>query len=368
MQRAFWSGLAWGMTLGIRPSSHFAEVFSWSPEARFNAGRIALSLLAMAVPVVVGTWAGRPALGYVVGLGAMLLAGEQGERSAGHHGGLAASLVPVVLAIAAASAVARVPFADVLMVALAVPAATLVNYSRPAAVAGIRFIVFLVLNMGLVGAHGAHGRGAALLFGVGAAWRVVLRAVAHLRRPRADALVTAAATKPEPTHRQRRSHLRRMLHTLQGWQYALRLAFGLAAACLLRDLWPQHHFDWMVLSIVLLTPRALEHFPVHITQRAIGTLLGVAMAGTIMWCAPGHVASAVLVCLLGAAAPLVRPGNYAAYCVLATPLILLAMDAGAAIEPALLVDRLIATLAGCAVVLVANGLMDVALRTVGERA
>ncbi|UPG88514.1 FUSC family protein [Luteibacter aegosomaticola] len=343
--------------------SHFAEVFHWSRESRITGRRALIGVLGMAVPVAVGVWLGRPALGYVIGLGTMLLAGEQGDRGTGKHGSVLMSLVPVVLAIAVALGLSSLPFADVLMVALAMLAATLVNYSRPFAVAGIRFIVFLVLNLGIVGAHGPNGRGAALLFGVGAAWRVLLRTVARFTSRKAEAgdHVPSPATR-EPTPSQRRAHMKRVLRTLPGWQYPLRLAFGLAVACLMRDAWPAHHFDWMVLSIVLLTPRALEHFPVHITQRAVGTLAGVVVAGIIMACAPGHLAIAVLVCLFGAAAPLVRPGNYAAYCVLATPLILLAMDAGTGIAPTMLADRLVATLAGCAIVLGANGLMDCVLR------
>jgi hypothetical protein len=316
------------------------------------------SLASIAIPVVVGFWAGHPSLGYVIGLGAMLLAGEQGERADGHSHTLIASLLPVLLAVAAAAGIARLPFAEVLMIALVVPAATLVNYSRPAAVGGIRFIVFLVLNLGLIAGHGAQGRGAALMFGVGALWRLALRLIARRRPVPTEAASGTLPAKREPTPRQRRIHLGRMLRSWQGWQYPLRLGLGLAAACAIRDLWPGHHFDWMVLSIVLLTPRALEHVPVHITQRAVGTLIGVMLAGVILYAAPGHAVIAVLVCLFGTLAPLVRPGNYAAYCVFATPLILLAMDASGSLDPTLLADRLVATLAGSVIVVGANVLMD----------
>lgn len=338
--------------------AHVAEAFRWSDDARLDRRRILFSLASIAIPVVVGFWAGHPSLGYVIGLGAMLLAGEQGERADGHSHTLIASLLPVLLAVAAAAGIARLPFAEVLMIALVVPAATLVNYSRPAAVGGIRFIVFLVLNLGLIAGHGAQGRGAALMFGVGALWRLALRLIARRRPVAAEAPSDTVPAEREPTPRQRRIHLGRMLRSWQGWQYPLRLGLGLAAACAIRDLWPGHHFDWMVLSIVLLNPRALEHVPVHITQRAVGTLIGVMLAGVILYAAPGHAVIAVLVCLFGTLAPLLRPGNYAAYCVFATPLILLAMDAGGSLDPTLLVDRLVATLAGSVIVVGANVLMD----------
>lgn len=76
----------------------------------------------------------------------------------------------------------------------------------------------------------------------------------------------------------------------------------------------------------------------------------IMLAGVILYAEPGHAVIAVLVCLFGTVAPLLRPGNYAAYCVFATPLILLAMDAGGSLAPTLLADRLVATLAGSVIV------------------
>ncbi|SKB26977.1 Predicted membrane protein [Luteibacter sp. 22Crub2.1] len=344
--------------------SHLAEAFRWSDDTRLDGGRIVFSLASITIPVVIGFWAGHPSLGYVIGLGAMLLAGEQGERADCHSHTLIASLVPVLLAVAAAAGIARLPFADVFMIALVIPAATLVNYSRPAAVGGIRFIVFLVLNLGLIAGHGPQGRGAALMFGIGALWRLALRLIARHRRIPAELSSDAVPAERQPTSRQRRVHLGRMLRSWQGWQYPVRLGLGLAAACAIRDRWPGHHFDWMVLSIALLTPRALEHVPVHITQRAVGTLIGVVLAGIVLYVAPGHAVIAGLVCLFGTLAPLLRSGNYAAYCIFATPLILLAMDADGALEPGTLVDRLVATLVGSLIVVGANVLMDRMLRGV----
>ena len=338
--------------------AHFAEVFRWSDEVPLGWRRVLVAFVAMVIPIALGQWFDKPALGYLVGLGSMLLAGEApGNKEEAPSSWL--TWLPVVVAVTLASAVAHLPFADMVMIVLVVPAATLINYSRPAAVAGIRFIVLFVLNMGLIGSHGAHGKGAALMFGMGAIWRLLLRVIA--RRKRQVDQEPAAPTR-EPTPRQRRIHLGRALRTLQGWQYPIRLAGGLAAACLIRDLWPAHHFSWIVLSIVLLTPRALEHVPVHITQRTIGTFLGVAVTGAIIALAPGHLAMAIVVCLFGTAAPLLRTGNYGLYCVFSTPIILLAMSAHGPVDPMLLEDRLTATLAAAAIVVIANLLMDRALR------
>lgn len=342
--------------------AHFADVVRWSNEARFERRRVLLSVLATALPIGAGLWSAHPALGYVVALGAVLMAGEP-ATSPGEHHSLAMAVLPAVAAVIVAGGIAHLPGAEAIMIALVACAATLVNYSRPAAVAGVRFIVFLVLNLGLIGAHGAHGRGAALMFGIGALWRTALRMLA--RRGRTHTAADTAPNAPPartPTPRQRRIHLRRMLATLAGWQYPLRLALGLAAACALRDLWPRHHYDWIVLSVVLMTPRVVEHLPVAITQRALGTLAGVLLAGALLHAGLPHGALALLVCVFGALAPLARSGNYAAYCALSTPLILLALSASGPVADGLLVDRLVATLAGSAIVAVANLALDAALR------
>jgi uncharacterized membrane protein YccC len=194
------------------------------------------------------------------------------------------------------------------------------------------------------------------LFGIGALWRTVLRRLfgqPHSPGPAGDAAPVRLVTR-----RQRLIHFRRTMGTLSGWQYPARLGFGLGAAVLLRDLWPERHFGWVVLTVALLTPRALERLPVQITQRVAGTLGGVALAGLILHLAPGPVILAAAVVLLGIAAPLARAGNYAVYCLFSTPVILLAMNAGAEGADGLLADRLIATLGGAAVIVAANFAMD----------
>ena len=345
-----------------RVRAHLGDALAWSPEAKFDRRRLIVSIVAMAVPMLAGLALGRPKLGYLLGLGAMLLASETPGEGEAH--GARAAILPAVAAVAATLLIAPFAWRDATMVALVTAAATLVNYSRPAAIAGMRFIVLLVLNLGLTG--GAHGGGAALLFGIGALWRLAVRLVAA-RRPTASPAPAPAEPERTPTPAQRRIHWQRMLKTRAGWQFALRLGGGLALACAIRDAWPSHHFGWIVLSIVLLTPRELEHLPVKITQRAIGTVLGVALTGALLHFVPSHVVLALIACLCGIAAPLLRPGNYAAYCVVATPVILLAMDAGGTVDAAMLDDRLIATLAASAIVVAANLAVDLWLRAAPGR-
>lgn len=347
---------------------HLREAFAWSGETPIEGRAILIAVLGMAVPVVVGLLAGRAEQGFTIGLGAMLLAG--GPAAAGAAGTAepdrpapAGAVPPALLAVTMATFVARLPGGDAAMIALAGAAATLAGYSRPVAIAAIRFIVYFVLSLTLLQAAGGHRGEAALVFGLGALWNVAVRLL--LARPRAAA--PAAVGGRVPTTAQRRAHWRRTMRTLGGWQFPLRLMIGLAVASLSRAAWPDHHFGWIVLTVALLTQRPLEHVPVKIVQRAIGTLGGVALTWAILAAAPAagiHALplAALVVCLLAPAAAIARTRSYLAYAMLSTPVILLVLDLGRTIEPGLLTDRLIATLGGAAIVVALNLALDRAMR------
>jgi uncharacterized membrane protein YccC len=214
----------------------------------------------------------------------------------------------------------------------------------------------MMLCASLLESAGAHRGTAALLFGVGATWNLAIRAMLTIgnRRP----APTPAPAKPPPTPAQRRAYFRRTLRTLAGWQFPIRIATGLTLAEAIRHFWPTHHFGWIVLTVALLTQRALEHFPVKITQRALGTAVGVAVSYAILVAAPSHLVLAVLVCLLAILAPFARAGNYLVWSAISSPVILMVMDIGRPVETMLLTDRLLATLAGAAIVLGMNFAMD----------
>jgi len=118
-------------------------------------------------------------------------------------------------------------------------------------------------------------------------------------------------------------------------------------------------------TVVLLTERQPEILPVKTTQRALGVVLGVALTGLVLAEIRSPLAIATLVCLLATLRPWLRARNYLAYTGVMTPLILLVMDLGRPIGGDVLVDRLIATLLGSAIVVAVNCL---AVRfVVGER-
>jgi hypothetical protein len=184
-------------------------------------------------------------------------------------------------------------------------------------------------------------------------WNVAIRLLLAPRRPVAPPAEPARVV----TRAQRYAHWKRTMRTLAGWQFPIRLILGLGIASVLRHAWPAHHYGWIILTVALLTQRALEPVPVKILQRGLGTAVGVALTWAILTGFAAPAALAVIICVLATGASLARSRNYLAYAVLATPVILLVLDIGKAVEPALLVDRLVATLVAAAIVIGANVLL-----------
>jgi hypothetical protein len=320
-----------------------------------------VAALGMAIPVLVGLLTGHLETGLTLGLGAVLLASGTPAATAGQgesqSPGAFAAMLPALLAATVATALAQLPWRDAALIVVVLPAALISGYSRPVGVAAIRLIIYLVLGMGLIESAGAHGAAAAFVFGLGAVWNITVRAmIDRVSRPAAQRMPSRPQRVPTPA--QRRAHWRKGLQTLSGWQFAIRLAVGLAIASMIRHSFPAHHFYWIILNVALLTQRPIEHLPAKTLQRVIGTLVGVAITWALLLAATLPWALATLVSVLAAIVPVVRARSYLLYSAISTPLILLVMDLGRPIGDGMLSDRLLATFIGAAIVLAGNALFD----------
>jgi hypothetical protein len=364
-RRGCWQAKAWHdrqvalqstmLSRAIR-HTHIAEGLRWEKGGeRLDSRAVAIAALGMAVPALVGLTLGKPEMGFTIGLGAMLLAGGPVQPGAASEAPSPVSaIVPATLAVVIATVIAGAPWTDGAMIALAAAAAAISGYSRPLAVAAIRFIIYLVLSVSLIDGATHHRGAVALIFGAGALWNVAIRLLLARRKPVAPAAEPARVV----TRAQRRAHWQRTMRTLAGWQFPIRLVLGLAIASALRHAWPAHHYGWIVLTVALLTQRQFEPIPVKVLQRGLGTALGVALTWAILTGLAAPAALAVVICVLATGASLARSRNYLAYAVLATPVILLVLDIGKPIAPALLVDRLVATVLAAAIVIAANLLLS----------
>ena len=337
--------------------THLAKVFHWSPEAKTDWASILGSAIGMAAPILLGAAIGKLELGLTMAVGSLLVGGIGADRDGrAQFRALIAALVP-----AAAAAVIAVLSAghgwmsDVLMTLIAGAAATLVAMGQPVATMAIRFVLLLIITMAV--AENVPDRGGLLLLiAAGALWTsaVSLFLGALMRATRGSHTATEVQPSAPMTSRQRLTRWRRALARLAGWQYALRLMLCLGVAGLLKWLWPDHHMHWVALTVALLAEYQIEAFPVKTTQRALGAALGVLATGLLLIDTPPAWALVVGIGLLAGLRPLLRARNYFAYTAAMTPLIILLLDAGRPPDIGILIDRLVATLIGAALVIAAN--------------
>lgn len=344
------------MSLRSRVRHHLARALTWTATEQADWSQALASALGMAGPVALATGAGHLSAGLAAATGALAVSGAgAGETARARRVDLAWGLAAALTALAAGVAIAgRGPVTSLALVALAFVAALAGGVSRRAAVAATRFILFLVIAVNL----GEAGRPLALLVlaAAGALWTalliLLLDRVFRRREPEAG-----ARAEPTPTAR---AGLRRWWGALRGWpgwRYPVRITVCLAAAELLASLWPHHHGRWITLTVAILVRRQSADALLMTTQRALGVLAGVLLGAVLLVWRPGVWALTTGVALLAGARPLLRSRNYLAYSAIMTPLVLVLMDFGARPTAGLLGDRLIATLAGAALVVVTQRLL-----------
>lgn len=87
--------------------------------------------------------------------------------------------------------------------------------------------------------------------------------------------------------------------------------------------------------------------PARLVERALGTVLGVVFASLLLIWTPPHFLLTIPIAALAAARPVLRAGNYTAYVAIMTPLVILLLDFDQTPSAGILLDRLMATIAGC---------------------
>lgn len=343
-----------------RAITHLREAFRWSATAGAERMEPLAAGIGMAAPVFAGATMGHPGAGLIAAVGAMAMSGAgPSANMRAQAGSLGEIFLPVLAAaFAAAIAAGHGRMTDVIIIAFAAAAAVVGGYSRGLVEATMRFILYLTLVTGIAAA-GNQRVGMVLLIDAGALWAGLLsfvlasasRAVVPVpRRPQP----MERTGRPEPTASQKFTRWKRSLRQLTGWQYTLRLLFCLSAATLLKWLFPSHHLHWVTLTVALLLHRQVEALPLKVTQRALGVAAGVGVAAVPLLSAPPAWAMTLVIGLLASARPLLRNRNYLAYSVVATPLIILAMEANQPPAATILADRLVATLIGASLVIAAN--------------
>jgi uncharacterized membrane protein YccC len=329
----------------------------WSRAGAFKTSQAIAAMLGLAGPIAVGTITGHPQIGMAVSLGGLALSvGGQGETFSEQVPGFIYALIAGSIAVFAGTVLAGHNILKVFVIPAVAAVAVLVGgISRPLARATTLFILFMIIAANL-GAPETNPLGMMLLFSLGAVWTaglsLVLRSLFRAMWP--TPLLNAGESMAQPSKYSAKQLLRRwwkLLTHLSGWQYVLRITICLIAAQVFEWIWPQHHGYWVSITVVIVLQRDLQKALSRALQRVIGTVLGVLLISLIFLGAPPLWVIIVLIALLAAARPILREANYTAYAAVITPLVILLLDFGQQTSWAPIVDRLIATLVGCALTL-----------------
>jgi len=333
-------------------------ILHWSRAERVGISRLLTAAVGLATPVIVGALSGHTADGMSAALGALAMS-EVGDNGsvAQRVADVLRCLVAVTIAVVLGTYVTRVGLAGALaMIVAAAIASALGATSRDAAKATMKLTIFMAIA---TYASWPHGEPWAMvgLFGAGAVWAgavaLVVTGAMHLATHATGGALAASAPSalarlPWP------ERLVRAASRREAWSYTLRLVVALAAAQAVRAAWGSPHAYWVVVTAALVVTRATAGAHVRALQRTLGTLAGVVI-GTALLAAhtpPWGVLAAVA--LIAGLRPLLKARNYLAYSMVMTPLVVMLLEFGHPFDPGIMVERLLATLAGCAIALAAD--------------
>jgi len=233
---------------------------------------------------------------------------------------------------------------------IAAAAALLGGISRPLAVASTRFILFLIIAVNL-DIYGTRPIGLTCLFLIGALltsglsilFKLLFKLFRLYKVPH-----DSAQSSRYPAKLLARRWTKSLAH-VSGWQYTLRITACLLAGQGFELVWPHHHGYWVIVTIIIVVQRDLQRALKRAWERTMGTILGVLLISLLLLASSSMWSTVIAITILAAARPILMQTNYIAYATVQTPLILLLLDFGRALSWTIVADRLVATLAGCAI-------------------
>ncbi|HLH90348.1 MAG TPA: FUSC family protein [Xanthobacteraceae bacterium] len=325
-----------------------SNALRWNPGGEPSPTQIIAAALGLVGPILLGAAVGRLPLGMAAAIGALALSRGWEEGAFRQRAlGMAGSTVCGAAAIAAGSGIAMLGGAALFLIpVLAAVVALIGGINRTAGLVAAQVILVAIIGSGMSDAAGKPIALAAL-FLLGAIWAAALAlALAFVFPARHAQHAPAAARRPALADQVR--HWRKSLGRWAGWQYPARITACLVAAAGVSLLFPSRHTSWVSLTVAIVVRRQMSEAMARTIERALGTVAGVLLAMLLLLWPPPLPLLIGLVAVLGAARPLLRAANYAAYAALMTPLIMLLLDLGQAPALATMIDRLLATGVGCA--------------------
>ncbi|MFW7268422.1 FUSC family protein [Gluconacetobacter sp. Hr-1-5] len=329
--------------------SHMADVLRLDRQTELRWLEIVVSSGLIVLPIGLGLLAGRLGMGLAVATGALLAGNVTLHGSARAR---AEEIVLMTLSLFLACLVGGClagggGWADMGLWGATTLAALIGNFDRIAAIVTGRFIVFVVILTEMARqAHHPHALVVPVMTG-GILAACLISALAK---------GVSASAPPAPGIGVGAKARRwvRSCRSLPACQFPLRLAVLMALTLSMDALWPERHVLWAALTVALLCRRQLERVPIRASQRALGASLGVLLSCLFLVHAPSRGEFILFLAGLGIASMVARKHNYMLYSMVATPLIMVLVGGGKTIGEAILVDRLVWTIAGAALLLAVN--------------
>jgi uncharacterized membrane protein YccC len=171
------------------------------------------------------------------------------------------------------------------------------------------------------------------------------------------------ATPPEPAPRtplreRARAVLRTLLDQLRGgwlaWTFTIRLMVCVGVAAVASEVLPLQRSYWVVLTVAIVVKPDNGSVFARALQRGIGTIVGAVLGAVILAAVPYGPWLLFPMAVLAAAQPYGRLRNFGLGATFMTPVVVLLIDLLAPAGWRLAEERLVDTLLGCAIVLLAG--------------
>ncbi|SNS09993.1 Uncharacterized membrane protein YccC [Geodermatophilus saharensis] len=168
----------------------------------------------------------------------------------------------------------------------------------------------------------------------------------------------AAVAPPRPSLRERLRDLAdRTVGSPDTRDFAVRLVLCMTIAEVARQLLPIERPYWVLLTVAIVLKPDFGSVFTRAVQRGVGTLIGVLIGSLLLSFLPRNGWVVVAMAVAAALLPWARGANFGLFSVFQTPVIILLLDLAVPGGPDLVGARLLDTLIGCAIVLVAGYLV-----------
>ncbi|HMK48351.1 MAG TPA: FUSC family protein [Methanocella sp.] len=334
--------------------SILADASRWSHEIHIPLSWIVGASLGMEVPVAIGAATNHTSLGMLASIGGLALSGASGYGALRRQcTRLFYALITSTTAILLGSVFCDHGWITGAAIVITVSVASLLgSINRTVAWFSGLFTILLLIGVNLEPGNGSNPAGIVLIFIVGALWTMIASLVASYLfqawgiEQKLSPASTVNTQQPAPSFKRQLIRWHRSLSSLAGWQYTMRLCLCILAAEIIIVVWHQPLSYWIAIVAAIIVQRDFDATIGKAFQRTIGTIAGVLLGSVLLLWLPPTWFMAIAIGVLSGLRPLLKVRNYVLYATVMTPLIVIVLNFGNAVTPAVIVYRLIDTVIG----------------------